>query len=217
MDQALTDRLIEVIGAKAIDGPRSVLRPASRNAVVAAVRTLAEAHHPMAVTSGGTVASADPSVALLSLAELDHIDVDEPALVLRAEVGASVTAIRDAAQRSGLAIAGLPSSVTAERVGGLVVRGQLPRRALCGIEVVLPTGEHVQQGGRVLRDVTGYDLAGLVLGSMGSLAIVIAASFRLQPAGAALTTSPPRGEQGAPALPGLPLAFDPEGLLHRRR
>lgn len=217
MEQALTDRLIEAVGAKSVDGPRSLVRPASRNALVAAVRTLAEAHVPMAVTSSDAVMSADPNVALISLIKLDHIEVDSAIMVLQAEAGATVAAVREAARRQQLAVIGLPESVAADRVGALVVRGQVPRRSLCGVEAVLPTGEHVHHGGRVLKDVTGYDLSSLLLGSRGTLAIVMAASFRLEPVGAAVPAGAPHGEVTEPVLTGLSLAFDPEGLLHRRR
>lgn len=57
-----------------------------------------------------------------------------------------------------------------------------PRDVVLGLETVLATGERVRCGGRVVKNVTGYDLAKLYLGSLGSLAVIEAAWLRLLPA-----------------------------------
>jgi glycolate oxidase FAD binding subunit len=51
-----------------------------------------------------------------------------------------------------------------------------------GLEVVLATGERTRCGGRVVKNVTGYDLAKLYTGSLGSLGVIEAAWLRLRPA-----------------------------------
>ena len=89
----------------------------------------------------------------------------------------------------------------------------MPRRTLTGVEAVLPSGELVSAGGAVLKDVVGYDLAGLLLGSLGRLAVIVAVRLRLEPAGAAT----PVGAAAGPVAPGvLAGAFDPDGLLRSR-
>jgi hypothetical protein len=83
---------------------------------------------------------------------------------------------------------------------------------------VLPGGERLAAQGGVHRDVTGYDLVGALLGSMGRLAVITAAYFRLAPAGVELSAPEPPGAM--PALPHdelLRAAFDPGALLRPAR
>jgi glycolate oxidase FAD binding subunit len=56
-----------------------------------------------------------------------------------------------------------------------------PRDLIIGIEMVLSDGRIVKAGGRVVKNVAGYDLARLMCGSLGSLAVVVNATFKLIP------------------------------------
>lgn len=56
-----------------------------------------------------------------------------------------------------------------------------PRDLVIGIEVALTNGRVVRSGGRVVKNVAGYDLARLLCGSRGSLGIITAVNFRLAP------------------------------------
>jgi FAD/FMN-containing dehydrogenase len=96
----------------------------------------------------------------------------------------------------------------------LIARGEVPRRSLCGIEAVLSTGERVSAGGSVLKDVVGYDLGTVLLGSMGALAIIVAATFRLEPARSRTPVPEPPG--AVPRHELIARAFDPQGLLSAR-
>jgi FAD/FMN-containing dehydrogenase len=107
-------------------------------------------------------------------------------------------------------VAGAPAA--AVHAGSAVARGQVPRRALTGIEAVLADGEVVRAGGGVLKDVTGYDLAGALLGSMGRLALITGLVFRLQPQHARAAADAPAGSP-ATVSDLLRHAFDPEGLM----
>jgi FAD/FMN-containing dehydrogenase len=113
-----------------------------------------------------------------------------------------------------MALIGVPGGgPVAIHAGSLVARGQVPRRALTGIQAVLPDGEVVHAGGLVLKDVTGYDLAGTLLGSMGRLALITEVIFRLQPRQArSAVPEAPAGGTG-PLTDLLRRAFDPDGLL----
>ena len=55
------------------------------------------------------------------------------------------------------------------------------RESLIGAEFVLPDGTRAHSGGRVIKNVAGYDLAKIMAGSLGALAFVTAASLRLYP------------------------------------
>ena len=52
---------------------------------------------------------------------------------------------------------------------------------LIGIRVALPDGRLASAGGRVVKNVTGYDLMKLHLGAMGALGVIVAASFKVFP------------------------------------
>jgi glycolate oxidase FAD binding subunit len=60
-----------------------------------------------------------------------------------------------------------------------------PRDAVLGLEVALGSGERTHCGGRVVKNVTGYDLPRLYTGSLGSLCVIEAAWLRLRPMPAA--------------------------------
>ena len=75
-------------------------------------------------------------------------------------------------------------------VGGLLAVGQsgalrtrfgLPRDFVLGMTVMRPDGELVQAGGRVVKNVTGYDFMRLWTGSLGTLGITTEAAFRVLP------------------------------------
>jgi FAD/FMN-containing dehydrogenase len=75
-------------------------------------------------------------------------------------------------------------------------------------------GERVSAGGSVLKDVVGYDLATVLLGSMGALAIIVAATFRLEPVRSRTPVAEPPG--AVPPHELIARAFDPQGLLSAR-
>nr|MDA8237667.1 FAD-binding protein [Chloroflexota bacterium] len=70
----------------------------------------------------------------------------------------------------------------ATNAGGLCcVKYGVTRDAVLGLEVVLADGSVIRTGGRTVKDVAGYDLAGLFVGSMGTLGIITEATLRLIP------------------------------------
>jgi glycolate oxidase len=215
MDAATRARLIELVGTEAVDEARGAAIPASADMVATICRHCADSRTRLAVSSspGGR---APEGALLLSLERLTAIRIDVGATVVRAEAGANVGELVTVASASGMRPVGAGwSRPVAGHVGSLVARGGVPRRALCGIEAVLASGEAVRAGGGVLKDVTGYDLAGVLLGSRGRLAVITAVHLRLIP------TAEPAEPEVAAAAPadGSVLAelvrgaFDPASLL----
>ena len=129
--------------------------------------------------------------AVLSLRRLSGItDVDSRAGQLTAGAGTSVAEVQAAAVAAGWAYGvdlGSRDSATvggtvATNAGGLqVLRHGATRAQLTGVEAVLGTGAVVSHLGGLLKDNTGYDLAGLLCGSEGTLGVVTAARLRLVP------------------------------------
>jgi glycolate oxidase FAD binding subunit len=93
-------------------------------------------------------------------------------------------ALADAGQRLSLDPPGDPTigALLARNVSGpLRHRFGAPRDLVLGVTVVLADGTVANAGGKVVKNVAGYDLARLVCGSKGRLALVVRASFKLHP------------------------------------
>jgi glycolate oxidase FAD binding subunit len=197
----------------AVSGADSTVTPADREAIVTAFGLCAETETPVAVRSAAAGSSARPPKdgVLISLDKFNAVDVQAASLLVRAGAGASVATLQQRVAAEGLAVTGLGKGPLPATVGALVATGALPRRALAGVEAVLPTGEFITFGG-VLKDVVGYDVPSLLLGSMGRLGVITEVTFRLEPAAARTVT--PAGAPGAAKLdPVIARAFDPLQLL----
>lgn len=132
---------------------------------------------------------------LLSVERMNHIlEIDRENMVAVVEPGVVTNDINVAVKDYGLFYAGYPMSVemcfiggnVAENAGGgRAVKYGVTGRYVLGLEVVLPTGEIVQLGGKRLKDVTGYDLVHLMVGSEGTLGIFTQIILKLVPLPAA--------------------------------
>lgn len=217
MDAALRARLAEITGDKFVDG--DTVSPSTAEQVEQVCLACAEAGVRIAVSSAPAKGAAVPAGAvLISLSGIDPVDVTADRLVVRAGAGATLVAVRQAADKVGLAITAAADTAGAadQRVGSAIAEGRFPRRALTGVEAVLPGGGRVSAGGAVLKDVAGYDLIAALLGSRGRLALVTAATFRLQPKGVAQPALEPAGVPRGVLGDALEAAFDPQRLLAAR-
>ena len=175
--------------------PSAVIRPGTAAEVADVIAVCREASMALVPQGGNTglVGGGVPLAgeAVLSLRRLSAItDVDQRAGQLTAGAGASVADVQAAAVAAGWAYGvdlGSRDSATvggtvATNAGGLqVLRHGSTRAQLTGIEAVLGTGAVVSHLGGLLKDNTGYDLAGLLCGSEGTLGVVTAARLRLVP------------------------------------
>jgi glycolate oxidase len=128
---------------------------------------------------------------VLSVERMNRIlEIDRENLVAVVEPGVVTNDINDAVEAYGLFYAGYPMSVELCFVGGNVAENAGGGRAIkygvtgryvLGLEVVLPTGEIVQLGGKRVKDVTGYDLLRLMVGSEGTLGVFTKITLRLLP------------------------------------
>jgi glycolate oxidase FAD binding subunit len=172
----------------------ATLRPADGEATARALAALAEAGLGAFVRGGGGRFGVgnrpDAGDAILSTELLVGVDEFEPADgVCHVRAGTTLEALRAQVNPEGWEV---PLDPPGERstVGGTLAAAAvgprchghgLPRDALLGLEVVFSSGERTRCGGRVVKNVTGYDLGKLYTGSFGSLAVIEAAWLRLRP------------------------------------
>ncbi len=127
----------------------------------------------------------------LSLERMNSIiEIDTDNLVAVVEPGVITHEFDTALAPYGLFFAGYPMSEEFCSIGGNVAENAGGGRAIkygvtgnyvLGLEVVTPQGEVFQVGGKRLKDVTGYDLRHLLVGSEGTLAIITKVIIRLMP------------------------------------
>jgi glycolate oxidase FAD binding subunit len=179
-----------------VDGvlPGLVARPADVDQVAEVLRA-ATAHGLTVVPRGrGTklswgVAPTSADV-LLDLAGLDRV-LDHAAgdLIVATQAGARLADVQEVLATAGQRLA-IDETVPGASVGGtLATNASGPRRVavgsardlLIGVTVVRSDGVVAKAGGRVVKNVAGYDLGKLVIGSLGTLAVVVDATFRLHP------------------------------------
>jgi len=127
---------------------------------------------------------------LLSLARLRAIEeLDAGEMVLTALAGTPVDVAARAAEAEGLLLCPLLPPGSRGTLGGLHANGdESPaapaegriRDAVLGLEGVVGSGEALRGGGRVVKNVTGYDLVRFLSGSRGSLAVITRLHWRLR-------------------------------------
>ena len=128
---------------------------------------------------------------VLSVDRMNRIlEIDLENMVAVVEPGVITNNINEAIKEDGLFYAGYPMSVETCYIGGNVaenagggkaVKYGVTGRYVMGLEVVLPTGEIIQLGGKRVKDVTGYDLVQLMVGSEGTLGIFTKIILKLLP------------------------------------
>lgn len=118
------------------------------------------------------------------------IEINPVDLLAVVEAGVITEDLHKAAEAKGLFYPPDPASLKQSTIGGNAAHNAggprafkygVTRQYLLGMEVVLPTGEIVNTGGRVVKNAVGYDLTGLMCGSEGTLGIITKLTLRLLP------------------------------------
>ena len=182
--------------------PLCVAFPANSQEVAACVKLAARYAVPVVARGSGTGLSGgsvpvDQSL-VLCLLRLDKIlEIDERNLTLKAQCGVITKDIDDAAARHGLFYPPDPGSMKISTIGGNVAENSgglrglkygVTRDYVMGITVVLPDGRLVQLGNKCVKDVAGYSLKDLFIGSEGTLGIITEVLLKLLPRPAARKT-----------------------------
>lgn len=135
----------------------------------------------------------------LSTAGLDHLVAhDEGDLTAVLGAGMKLADAQEAFGAAGQMLALDPPHAAAATVGGVVATGDsgpmrhrhgAVRDLILGITVGLPDGNLVRAGGRVIKNVAGYDLAKLFSGAYGTLGVIVEVVLRLHPRPASTATT----------------------------
>ena len=174
----------------------AVVLPGSAEEVAAVLRWCYEHDVPLVARGGGTGlaggAVATQGGVVCSLERLRRVRELEPALWrIFPEAGVTTRHVQRLARENGLFFGPDPGASEQSQIGGNVATNAGGPHALkygvtgawvTGIEAVLAPGELVDLGGWARKDVAGYDLRSLLIGSEGTLGVITAVRLRLLPA-----------------------------------
>ncbi len=185
----------EVVGKKWSHLPDAVVKPRTTGEIAAVMHLANREKIPVTPRGAGSGLSggAVPVLGgiLLSLERMDQIlEIDRENMVAVVEPGVITNDINNALASAGLFFAGYPMSVESCFIGGNVaenagggraVKYGVTGRYIIGLEVVTPEGEIIHLGGKRVKDVVGYDLIHLMVGSEGTLGIFTKIYIKLLP------------------------------------
>ena len=174
--------------------PLALVRAVTTADVQATLRVASAHSIPVVPRGAGTGlsggASAVDGAITLSTERMRTITIDPTAMVAVVQPGLLNAEVKTAAREHGLWYPPDPSSFEicsiggnlATNAGGLCcVKYGVTTDYVLGLEVVLADGRAVRLGGRTIKDVAGYDLKRLFVGSEGTLGIITEATLRLRP------------------------------------
>jgi glycolate oxidase len=176
--------------------PDVVVFPATTEEVAGVIRMANERRTPVVPRGSGTNLSAGTvphrGGIVLVLTRMDRLkEISAGDLVAVCEPGVRTVELAQAAAEQGMLFPPDPGSHTTATIGGNVAECSGGLRALkygvtrdyvLGVEAVLGSGEVIRSGGRLVKDVAGYDLRRLLCGSEGTLAVMTELTLRLMPA-----------------------------------
>jgi glycolate oxidase FAD binding subunit len=186
-----------VLASHAVDGkpPALVCAPETAEQVAATLRICSEVEAGVTPWGGGTATAVGnlPSKVevIIGLNRLQHVvEHDAANLTLTVQAGIRLISLQESAanQKQFLPFdAPRPSKAT---VGGTIAANlNGPRRSsygavrdlVIGMKVALASGEQIKAGGKVVKNVAGYDMCKLFVGSLGTLGIITEATLRMSP------------------------------------
>jgi glycolate oxidase len=175
--------------------PDVVVRPGTTQDVAGIARLCHEHRVPMVVRGAGTgyTGGAVPIAGgvVVSMERMNRIlEIDETNLLAVVEPNVVTGDLQRAVERVGLFYPPDPASLESSSIGGNVAecaggprafKYGTTKRYVLALDAVLPTGEIIRTGSKAVKNVVGYDLTQLLVGSEGTLAITTAITLRLVP------------------------------------
>ena len=176
--------------------PLAVALPDTTDQVAAIVRIAAEHRTPIVPRGAGTgLSGASGGIQdgiTVSFTRMNRIlEIDKANLIAVAQPGVINADLKAAVAKEGLFYPPDPASFEICSIGGNIgtnagglccVKYGVTRDSVLGLEVVLADGSVIRTGGRNVKDVAGYALTHLFVGSQGTLGLVTEATLRLRPA-----------------------------------
>jgi glycolate oxidase len=175
--------------------PEAVLLPRSAEEIARVLKLANEARFPVTARGGG-VGYTGGAVPLeggivIGTDRMNHVkEISADDLYVVTEPGVTTYALQQAVEAHGLFYPPDPASYKDSFIGGNIAENAggirsakygVTKHYVLGLEVVTPTGEIIRTGGRVTKNVVGFDLTGLICGSEGMLGIITEATLRLLP------------------------------------
>ena len=176
---------------------------------------VAAAKAPLWIKGGGTTLTGEGDV--LDVSGLSGITLYEPgALTMVAQAGTPLSEIEAALDAEGQMLAFEPPRTKGATIGGAFatntsgarrVQVGAARDFLLGVRFVDGAGEIIKNGGRVMKNVTGYDLVKLMSGAHGTLGVLTEVSFKVLPKPEAQATIEVKGLTDAQATQAMSVAM----------
>lgn len=175
--------------------PDAVVLPTSTEQVAAVMALAAE--HRVPVTprgsgtglsgacvpeAGGVVLAFEAMATILEVDDQNHVAVVQPGVTLEQLNAELATHGFFYPVSPGENSASLGGNVNTNAGGMRAVKYGVTRHHVLGLEAVLPGGEVIRTGGKLVKNSSGYDLTQLIIGSEGTLAVVTEVTVKLQPA-----------------------------------
>ena len=209
--EALIERLRRAVGPEAVlvgeeaalagrsawgrmGSPAVILKPATTQAVAAALRVCHDSSAPVVPWGGrtglvgGAWADGEIALSLERMAQVESVDAESSSMVVQA--GCPLQVACQAAEQAGLFFpldlgsrgsATIGGNIATNAGGNRVIRYGMMRENVLGLEVVLADGTVMNGLSNLLKNNTGYDLRQLFIGAEGTLGVVTRATLRLRP------------------------------------
>jgi glycolate oxidase FAD binding subunit len=171
------------------------ITPDTAEELAEALRDAASADRPVVPWGAGTlqrIGAAPPAhaLALHTTALNGVLDYHPPDLTITIQAGIALDTLQAALGRHGQWLPWLPPAPGAATVGGLLAAGvggplrlgySTPRDWALGMRVALADGRLVKSGGKVVKNVAGYETHKLHIGALGTLGVIVEATFKVFP------------------------------------
>lgn len=182
--------------------PACVIFPRSTQQVAAVMKWANQTKSAIVTRGSGTGLSGGsiptPNSVVLCTVKMDHVlELDQKNLTILVETGVTTQAVADATAAVGLFYPPDPGSMKISTIGGNVAENSgglrglkygVTRNYVMGMEVVLPSGEVLWMGNKCVKDVAGFSLKDIFIGSEGALGVITQVLLKLIPKPAAKRT-----------------------------
>ena len=206
--------------------PEAVVRPRTADEIAAIMKLANRRRIPVTPRGAGSGLSGGAvpvhgGIVLLCDRMNEILEIDRANMMAVVEPGVVTAEINERLAGTGLFYAGYPMSLETCYIGGNVaenagggkaIKYGVTNRYVLGMEVVTPTGEIVEVGGKLIKDVTGYSMAQLLTGSEGTLGIFTRIILRLSLAPKATVDLLCMFDSAAEAIAAVPRVMTDSGI-----